>query len=154
MSDPFIIILDRLNGGVVQKIDAILPSDFFDISEADLFFNDPVKVSGEAYVTDEDLVLHLNASTFAQMPCSVCNQRVSLPLSIKGYYHTEPLNEITGPFFDFRNSLREALLIELPKVVECKGRCPERESLAPFLRKETKSDAPTHYFPFNDLKLP
>jgi uncharacterized metal-binding protein YceD (DUF177 family) len=154
MSDPFIICIDQLKGGAVQKIDTSLSSEFFDIHEADLSFNDAVKVSGEAYVTDEDLVLHLNASTSAEIPCCVCNRWVSLPLAINGYYYTEPLTDIATPFFDIRTILREALLVELPKVAECKGNCPERETIAPYLRKEAKSDVPTHYFPFNDLKLP
>lgn len=154
MSDPFIISIDRLKGGTAQKIDMILASDFFDIHEAELSFTDAVKVSGEAYVTDDDLVLHLNASTFAQIPCCICNQWVSIPLMIKGYYYTESLANIATGFFDFRGPLREALLIELPKTAECKGNCPEREVIAPYLRKDAQPDASAHYFPFNDLKLP
>ncbi len=154
MSDPFIVCIDHLRGGAVQKIDTSLSSEFLDIHEADLTFKDTVKISGEAYVTDEELVLHLNASTSMEMPCCVCNRFISLPLAIKGYYYTEPLTDIKDPLFDIRNVLREALLVELPKIAECKGNCPERETIAPFLRKNTKSDAPTNYFPFNDLKLP
>ncbi len=153
MSDPFIIYFDQLKEGDVQRIDTSLSSEFIDINETDLFFKEAVKVSGEAYVTDDDFVLHLNASTSAEIPCSVCNRLVSIPLAIKGYYHTEPLADIKSPFFDFRGILRELLLVELPKVAECRGNCPEREALASFLRKEAKADASTHYFPFNDLKL-
>ena len=154
MSDPFVICIDRLKSGVVQKIDTSLSSDFFDIHEADLSFNDAVKVSGNAYAAGEDLVLNLNASTSAQMPCCICNRWVSLPLAIRDYFYTEPLTGISKPFFDFRNVLREALLIELPKIAECRGNCPEREMIAPFLRRETGRNVPTHYFPFNDLNLP
>jgi hypothetical protein len=153
MSEPFIIYIDRLKEGVVQKIDALLSSDFFEVDEPDLHFKDAVKVSGEAYLTDEDLVLHLTASTIAQMACSICNRMVPWPLCIKGYYHAEPLSDIRGARFDYRPVLREALLVELPKVAECSGGCLERKTIEPFLHKE-KQDNPTHYFPFTDLKLP
>jgi uncharacterized metal-binding protein YceD (DUF177 family) len=154
MSDPFIICIDRLKNGAVQKLDSVFPSDFIDVDEPDLHFHDAVQVKGEAYLTDDDLVLHFSASTIARMKCCVCNQTVPFTISVKGFYHTAPLSEIRDPLFDFRSVLREALLIELPKVTECKGNCPERESMRPYLHQESKTDASTHYFPFNDLKLP
>ncbi len=154
MSEPFIISIDRLNEGVVQKINVSLRSDFFEVNEPDLSFNDLVEVSGEAYLTDEDLVLHLSASTIAQIPCSICNRTVPFQLAIKGYYHAEPLTDIRTGLFDYRGVLREALLIELPKAAECRGGCPERAMIAPYLRKKNAPDATAHYFPFNDLKLP
>jgi uncharacterized metal-binding protein YceD (DUF177 family) len=154
MSEPYIICIDRLVDGVVQRFDAILPQEFIGVDEPDLHFCDAVKVSGEAYLTDEDLVLHLSASTIVTMACCVCNRPVPLPLSINSYYHAEPLASIKGTVFDFRPTLRESLLIELPKIAECKGNCPERAALAPFLRKTAAPDISPHYFPFNDLKLP
>ncbi|MBF8263470.1 MAG: hypothetical protein HW387_1135 [Parachlamydiales bacterium] len=154
MAEPYIIHIDRLGDGAIQKIDAILSSEFIGVDEPDLHFCDAVKVCGEVYATDEDLVLHLNASTIAQMSCSVCNRPVPLPLSIKSYYHTEPLSAIKGTVFDFRAILRECLLIELPKIAECRGNCPERPALAPYLRQPAAPDITPHYFPFNDLKIP
>lgn len=154
MQDSFTIQIDRLKEGAIQKIDTRILADFFEINEPDLHFNDIVNVSGEAYVTDEDLILHLNAATVAQMSCSVCNRPVSMKLSVKGYYYTEPLTEIRDPMFDLRSIIREALLLELPKAAECNNNCPERATILPFLRKEASPEASTHYFPFNDLKLP
>ena len=152
MSEPYLIHIANLENGVILKINTALSSTFLDVNEMDLRFGNDVKITGEAYLTDDDLVLHLSASTIAQMPCSVCNQMVSFPLAIKRYYHAEPLNAIKGTSFDFREILRESLLIELPKIIECNQNCPERANLTPFLRK--KEVAPDQYFPFNDLKLP
>ena len=154
MSDPFVITIDRLTEGATQKIEGTVSPDFLEVNEPDLRFTDPIKISGEAYLADDELVIHLNASTLAQMPCSICNQMVHFPLDVKSFYHAEPLSNIQGVFFDFRTLLREALLIELPKVAECSGGCPEREILTPYLRKKDVLDTSTSYFPFNDLKLP
>jgi hypothetical protein len=53
--------------------------------------------------------------------------------------------------YDLKEDLREALLIELPRTVECnQGNCSERGTLAPFLRSEKQSLHPTH-FPFAGL---
>lgn len=155
MSDTFILYIDRLKSGAVQKIGMILSPEFFDVHESDLLFPDPVEVSGEAYLAEEELVIHLNASTIARMPCSICNQMLPFTLAIKNFYHAEPLSSIKTGLFDLREPLREALLIELPKTVECPGGCKEREAIAPFLKKKPEaSSAPEDYFPFSDLKYP
>jgi len=152
MSDAFILYVDRLKGGTVQKIGLHLSPDFFDVHEPDLLFQDPVEVRGEAYLAEEELVIHLNASTLARMPCSICNQMLPFSLVIQNFYHAVPLSEVKTGLFDLRQPLREALLIELPKTVECPGGCKERDSIAPYLKK--KPEAPETYFPFSDLKYP
>ncbi len=156
MSDAYIIYIDRLNGGTIQKIDLLLSPEFFDVSEPDLNFQDSVEVSGKAYLAEEELLLHLNASTIARMPCSICNQMQPQRLSLSDFYHAEPLSSIKTGLFDIRDLLREALLLELPATVECPGGCKEREVIKPFLRKDKPEakDAPETYFPFSDLKHP
>jgi len=155
MSDAFILYIDRLQGGAVQKIRIILTPEFFDVNESDLAFQDPVEVSGEAYLAEDELVLHLNASTIARMPCSICNQMLPLTLAIKNFYHAVPLSSIKTGLFDLRMPLREALLIELPKIAECPGGCKERAAIAPFLKKQSEApNAPEAYFPFSDLNYP
>ena len=155
MSDAFILYIDRLKGDAVQKLGMLLSPEFFDIHETDLLFEDPVEVSGEAYLAEEELVIHLNASTIARMPCSICNQMLPRTLAIKNFYHAEPLSSIKTGLFDLRAPLREALLIELPKTAECPGGCKEREAIAPFLKKHPEAPgAPESYFPFSDLKYP
>jgi hypothetical protein len=77
------------------------------------------------------------------------------------FYHTELLSEIPSAIFDFRAVLREALLIEVPKTIECRGgKCPERATIAPYLGSrnpgtwDTDSGPQvekTTYFPFADL---
>jgi uncharacterized metal-binding protein YceD (DUF177 family) len=154
MPGPFVISLDRLKNGVVQKINTSLSPELFELQEPELAFLDPVQVLGEAYLTDEDLVLHLNASTIARMPCSICNRMIPITLSIENFYHTEHLNELKTPLFDFRSVLRENLLIELPHVVECAGGCPERAALSQHLRRKPSSDEENPYYPFANIKLP
>ena len=149
MSELFCIYIDRLKGDVPQKINLTLSPDFFEVNEQGLLLDAPVKVVGEAYLTDEDLVLHLTASTIAQMPCAICNKMVPLTLAVKNFYHAEPLKEIRHAVFDLRALLREALLVELPNFVECQGKCLERVTITPYLRKEEKDSE--SYFPFSDL---
>ena len=152
MSEPFCIYIDRLKGDEVQKIDLTLPPDFFEVNEPGIGLNAPVKVSGQAYLTDDDLVLHLTASTVMQMPCAICNKMVPITLAIKDFYHAEPLSNIRTAVFDLRSVLREALLVELPNHAECQGKCPERASIEAYLHKEEKDSE--HYFPFSDLTKP
>ena len=152
MTEAFKIYIDRLKGGLVQRIEGAFDTGFLEIAEEELRFPHPVTVKGEAYLTEEHLVVHLSASTMAEMPCSVCNEMIKTPLTVGHFYHTEPLSDIRGALYDFGQALREALLIELPLTVECnKGRCPSRESIAPYLRLEKQAEQTTS-FPFADLE--
>ena len=151
MSDSFKILIDRLKGGLSQKIEEALDPSFLGPSEPELRFTSKVKVKGEAYVTDSHLIVHLKASTKVSMPCAVCNQMIDVGLRSDDFYHTESLEEIRGAVFDYSEALREALLIELPKTVECNGgKCPEREVIEPFLKPPARSDRTTHC-PFADI---
>lgn len=151
MNDPFQIWVDRLKGGQTQKISESLNPTFLDIQEEELKLNSPVVVMGEAYLSDDELILRLTASTQVFMPCAICNQMIPVSLSVNDFYHAQPLSEIPSAIYDFRPPLREALLIELPKYVECnQGKCPDRKLIAPYMRSGERKKEDTH-FPFSNL---
>lgn len=153
MSELTTIYIDRLSGGADQSINVTLSPQFLSIEEKDLYFRDSVAVEGIAYATEEELVLRFSASTSVNVACAICNQMISLPLSVKNVYHTEPLKEIQGALFNFSDVVREALLIELPVRAECSGgTCPERATIAPYLHKKPPSGGEDVYFPFANLK--
>lgn len=153
MSEPFKIYIDRLRGGSTETIDTVLDPSFLDVQETDLSFPSPVQLKADVYLTDEHLIIHLQASTKAVRPCSICNQPIATDLMVKDFYHTEAIQEIPSAIFDFSEVLREALLVELPLVVECNGgKCPEREALRPFMSSKERKENPT-YFPFTDIEM-
>lgn len=152
MIEDFRVYVDRLKDGGVQRIEGSFDPSFLEIDEAELHFEKPVAVKGEAYIADDHLVIHLSATTFAQMPCAICNEMFYHPLIVGNFYTTEPLSDIPSAIYDFGQALREALLIELPRTAECSNAsCRSRESIAPYLRSEKRSDDKTTYFPFADM---
>lgn len=151
MNNLFQIWIDRLKNGQRQKIDESFAPDFLDLREEELKIHSPVIVQGDAYLTENELILHYSAKTQFAMPCAICNQMIEVDLSIKDCYHAEPLEDITSGIYDYKEVLRESLLIELPKYVECtEGKCPERETIAPYMRQKQKEEPNTH-FPFSKL---
>jgi uncharacterized metal-binding protein YceD (DUF177 family) len=149
------IYIDRLKGGHTQKIEESLPPDFLEVKDEELAFNDPVRIWGTVCLADEHLVIHLDIETSACLPCSICNDAVSIPIVIKNIYLTQPLTEINGAIFDLTEQVRETLLLQTPLFAECRrGKCPERESIKKFLKPdETPSDpGDVTHFPFADLK--
>lgn len=141
------ILIDRLKSGQTEKIDQKLDSEFLGPDEAELKFPTPVTVNGEAYLTDDHLIIHLKAETAVLMPCSICNQMIEADLKINNFYQAVPIEEISSAIFDYQDLLREALLLELPRTVECNGgKCPDREVLKPYMHAEDKTN-----FPFADL---
>lgn len=144
----FKILIDRLKGGQTQKIDLQEAPAFLGSDEHELKFSSNVIAKGETYLTDEHLIIHLKASTAVQMPCAICNQMIEIPLKVDNFYHTEPIEDIKSAIFDFSDALREALLIELPRTVECNGgKCQGRALMAPYL----KSHKERTHFPFADM---
>lgn len=151
MQEPFKIWIDRLKGGRTQKIEEALDPAFLGPDEEELQFKAKVYVKGEAYLTDDHLIVHLKAHCKASMPCAVCNQMTEVELRDDNFYHTQPIEEIPSAVFDFSELLREALLLELPRTAECnQGKCPERTTMTPYLRAEERKDKTT-YLPFADL---
>jgi uncharacterized metal-binding protein YceD (DUF177 family) len=137
MDDTFKIFLKRLRDGHEEKIHEQLAPDFLDIHEAELSFRTPVSIEGSACVADEVLVLTLSIKTEATMPCAICNCDVQVQISIPHFCYTESLSEIKRGVFDYRQALREQILVELPYRAECnEGDCPERASLAKYFRKQ------------------
>lgn len=148
MSQPYLISIDYLRAGAIQKFTMVLAPDFLEINEPELRFCEEVSVTGEAYLVEENLILHFDAKTGIEMPCSICNQKTFMTLSIKGVYHTVSLEKYFAATFDLRPALREELLIELPRTIECQGNCPERSCISSFMQAKEKDK---NYFPFSSL---
>jgi uncharacterized metal-binding protein YceD (DUF177 family) len=150
------IYIDRLKNGQTQKIEESLSPEFLEIDEEDLVFDDPIILHGEAYIANEDLVIQLNIDTFVYLPCSICNDAVHTPITIKNIYLTRLLSEIPSAIFDLTEEIRESILLQTPLFAECnQGRCPERENIRKFLKNEQDipeiGDKPHYNFPFADL---
>lgn len=154
MMENLKIYIDRLKGGHPFKIDETLPPEFLEVKDDELLFKDPIRVSGEAYLADDHLIIHLAIETAVLLPCSICNDPVVNPIHVKNIYLTEPVAEIKSAIYDLANHVRETVLLQTPLFTECnRGKCPERENLKKFLKteeKSSKSDDIT-YFPFADL---
>ncbi len=151
MKEQFQIWVDRLKTGQTQKIKESFDPAFLAIDEDDLVFEKNVEVTGEAYLSEEELILRLTIAAKAKIPCSICNTMTEFDLSIRDFYHAEPIAQIPSAIFSFEGPLREAILIEIPQYTEChQGKCPSRPSITPYLRSGEKKTENTH-FPFSNL---
>lgn len=153
MDERFKIFIEQLKGGGSEKINLSCDSDFLELHEEELHFKAPVTATGEAYLADSELILHFNAKAHALIPCSICNAPVDVEVEVNNFYHAEPLLGIKGGSFDYREILREAILLELPLFAECKqGNCPQRLQLAKYL-KPSKPSNEEGYRPFADINF-
>lgn len=152
MDERFKIFLEQLKGGATEKLEITCSPDFLEVKEPDLHFNDPVTVQGTAYLADEELILHIDCFVSAMIPCSICNAPVRVEMSIVNYYHVEPIAEVKLGYFNFKEVLREMILLEIPRFAECEGGCPQRKQLDKYLKKSKISDD-QGYQPFADINL-
>lgn len=136
MGDEFKIFVHRLKEGQKEKIEESLSPTFLDLQEKDLAFKMPVEIRGEAECADETLVLRLAVVTEVTMPCAICNEPVQVKVEIPAFCHLAEPAEIKGDVYDFKEVLREAILLELPPRTECnQGKCPERESMLKYFSR-------------------
>lgn len=148
--NPFKIYIDRLRHGEVEKIALTLSPEFLDIQETELQFKSPVEIRGEVYLAEGELILHFHIITEARLPCAICNESTAVPVDIKKFYFTKPVTEITSHIFDFSKEVREAILLEVPFIVECcEGKCPSRKELAEYLAPPLNDEE--GWQPFKDL---
>ena len=151
-NDAFKIFVEQLRSGNVEHLQEELSPEFLDIHEKELAFKDPVFLKGEAYLAEDNLILHFDISTFAELPCSVCNETVKVPIKVQNVYHHEPLSAIKGGVFNMLNALREAVLLEIPAFTECNsGNCAKRKELEKYIRKPQASSEEPGYRPFENL---
>ncbi len=154
MDDRFVIYIDRLRFGSTEEIALDLAPSFLGVDEPDLKFKAPVCVRGKAYVTEDHLILHLDIKTMASMPCKRCNAIKDVPIELKGYYHTVPLEEIRDHLFDMSETLRDDILLEVPAFYACEeGECEDLGYVKKELKSEgKKGESHDTYHPFADLK--
>jgi uncharacterized metal-binding protein YceD (DUF177 family) len=152
MDEKFKIFLEQLKSGRTERIDIACDSAFLGVKEEDLHFEGPVQVTGEAYLADDELILHFDARAKAIIPCSICNEPVEVEAGVNGFYHAEPVAEIKTGSFNYQEILREAILLEVPQFVECEGSCPQRKQVDKYLKKPKTHDD-QGYQPFADINL-
>jgi uncharacterized metal-binding protein YceD (DUF177 family) len=147
----FKIFVEQLKDGRKEKIDFTVDPEFLDLHEAEIALPSPVKIEGEAYVTDAELILHLNVETTAIVPCAVCNKPTSIPLAAKEVYFTTPLDTLPSAIYDYTDVIRDELVLLIPQFVECGGenQCPGRADLKKYSKKPDDASSP-----FANLSLP
>lgn len=153
MDDAFKINIDQLRDGQLRKIVDVYTPDFLEIQEKELIFTGDVRVKGEAYLAEEELVLRLKVEAEAEMPCSICNEAVRIKIVLDDFYHAEPLVNIRGGIYHFGEALREEILLAVPHFTECnQGQCPHRKEVEKFFSKNKQTDRGEEGFqPFADL---
>ena len=145
MDNQTLLYIDRLSLEKTESIDEVLSPNFIEVDENELQFPSPVLLKGKAYIANSHLILELNFRTSFLMPCAICNQMVEKKMKIDSFYHAEELANIRDHVYNYKNLLREAILLELPLSLECSGNCPQRDKLNPYIKEKNQQ------FPFKDL---
>ncbi len=154
MEDEFKIYIEQLREGHDKQIDECLSPDFLEVNEPDLTFHQPVELKGSAYLAENELILNWNIRTEALIPCSICNDKVPVEIEIRNFYHSEPTEDIKTGIYNYKQLLRDTILLEVPSFAECnEGKCPHRQEVARYLKEhaEEESNDEEGYHPFADL---
>lgn len=158
MDEAFKIYIEQLRDGRTEEICEVHSPEFLDVQDDELQFTRDVNFEGQAYLADDNLIIHLNVEAYANLPCSICNEPVEVKIEIPNFYHLESQDGIKTGIFDFTQALREAILLEVPGFAECNGHCPEREKIAKFLKVKPNASSESlgddeGYQPFADIDL-
>jgi uncharacterized metal-binding protein YceD (DUF177 family) len=134
MAEIFDIQTNHLLRGETQEISGAIDPDFLSVADGGILFGEKVTLKGKAYVVDGNLLIHIDVTTSYQAHCRVCNELCTFPLELQGLYLTEELANISSRGYNFKEALREAILIEIPVYAECEGNCPNRDYIKDYLR--------------------
>lgn len=149
MNEALKIFVDQLRDGHTEKIHETVSSSFLDLDEKDARFDEKVSIDGDAYLADQELILHLDIQAKVFIPCSICNTSVALPVDLSNVYYSIPPEDFKSGVFYMGDLLREAILLETPRFAECnQGKCPQRKELSKYIREEDQNNT---YHPFADL---
>ncbi len=151
MQDLLTIYLDRLHQGESETFQGPLDPSFLECKETELCFDAPVEIEGKAYIANDHLVISAHAKTTAKMPCIICNEMIFVPIEVTHFYHTKALEDCSSSTYHFAPALRDQILLELPRYVECEGGCKERDSVKRFIKNSSSEKEDTH-FPFSGLE--
>jgi len=154
--EQFKIYVNRLKNEQEHHHDERVAPDFLGVQEESLSFQENVHIAGSTYLADDHLITHLDIDAAALIPCSICNEVVRVPITIKNLYLSKPLAEIKGAVYDLLDDIRESILLQTPQFAECNnGQCPNRPYVQQFLdkkSKEKKAPAPDSvHFPFSQI---
>ena len=156
MEEVFKIYVEQLRNGHVEQLDETVSTEFLNLGDDEVRFDEQLHLSGEVYLAENELVIHLHVTVNVYIPCSICNTPVKILMDLNNLYlAVEPEDYKTGIFL-FNELLRESILLEIPLFAECnEGECPKRKEISDYLSKpENATDAlgQDHgYRPFADL---
>lgn len=151
MDDVLKIYIDRLRAGGTDRFSGSVAPDFLEVEDRGIAFRQPVEVSGEAYLVEKMLVVHVKAQTVALVRCIICDDLFDYPVKLQSVYITLPLDEVKSGVYDITLQLREEILLEIPHFLEChRGECPSRQEIKKYLitGEDSKEDT---YHPFTEL---
>lgn len=132
-----------------ELIQEELDPSFMDIKEKDVRFEKPIVVTGEAYVTDDWLIVRLSIKTEGKLVCALCNEPFIFPVDIEEMVENEPLEQVKDGVFDLLPLIRESILLAIPFYPQCgMTECNNRTVIEPYLKKER---SPEENSPFKDL---
>lgn len=129
------VYIDRLKDDSVEKIDFELPPEFLEVNDEALSFLEPIFLKGSAYLASDHLVIQLKIETQAQIPCTICNEKVTVPIIVDNLKLTVETSSIRSAIFDYSSEVRDAVLLKCPAFIECNsGHCPDRSTIEKYLK--------------------
>ncbi len=129
------IYIDRLVNGKVETIDEELSPSLLETKDNLLRFEEPIKVTGKAYLAEDFLVMSLDITTTYKVRCKICSEELSRVFEKKGIYFTEELSTLPSKVYDASMQIRDTLFLEIPDFQECEGGCSMREEIRKYLKE-------------------
>lgn len=134
---PLKIYIDRLKDDDTEQIFEVLDPEILDLQDEELFFEDKVTVSGQAYLAKNHLILEGKIKALVKIPCSICNESIAIQIDIEDFNHTIEICEVPASIYDYADEIRSAILLKVPQFIEChEGNCPSRKDVSNFFKRE------------------
>lgn len=157
MKPKFPIYIDRLKNGAVEAISEEIDPMILGLNDNEITCKDPIVVSGKAYLVEDFLIIHLKIKAKIYLKCALCSEVFPQELELDDVHEEESLDQLPQGIFDFSETIRQAIFLEVPFYPQCGGKeCLNRKDYEKYLKKESKEgdkalDSDERYSPFQSL---
>ena len=129
------IRIDGSADGEPTLFEEQLDPAFLDLLKGDeLVPSSEVQVRGTAYRTGEWVVVEGEVETTMSMPCAMCNEQTVFSVGPLSWKADSPVTDVKNGMLDLTETLREAVLLEVPYVVKCGGKvCRNEQTVRQYL---------------------
>ena len=129
------LYVDRLRAGEYKNSSFVTSPIIMEGINNEASYDHDIKVETDATIAAEFLILNISIETEVKIFCKICNSPITKKISVSEKHVSFSLSDMKSGLFSLAPFICELININTPRYQECKGNCPERDTLSKYLKQ-------------------